>query len=172
MFGAAVVPPALVKDPELFIVGEAPGEQEIKRGKPFVGPSGTMLDLTLKEIGLRRDQVSVSNVALCRPAIPDKQGRDKFDAKSYMVWLKSENARVKRDAKRDKIPFKPVPSPFTCCRPRLLREIAEAEESAKARGFVNGVVISLLGNFAVQALLGKVGIMKQRGSVNVIEKFE
>lgn len=51
----------------LVIIGEAPGEKEDKIGIPFVGPSGQKLNTYLKEIGLKREDVYITNVVKCRP---------------------------------------------------------------------------------------------------------
>lgn len=173
LYGSTVVPPTIKLDGELYILGENPGEREVRRLEGFVGPSGDLLNACLKEIGVPRERVSVSNVLLCRCTVPgEKSNTKKHDTKEFMAWLKRENARVRREAKKNKIGFKPIPSPITCCRPRLLREIEAVDAAARARGFVNGAVIVPLGNFAVQAVLGKSGIIKQRGSVNLLEKIE
>lgn len=56
-----------------MIVGEAPGEQEDRKGEPFVGPAGKLLDNMLAAIGLTRSeapperQVFIANVLKCRP---------------------------------------------------------------------------------------------------------
>ncbi len=52
---------------ELMIIGEAPGAEEDKQGLPFVGPSGHLLDLMLKSIGLTRQDVYISNILPWRP---------------------------------------------------------------------------------------------------------
>lgn len=52
---------------EILFIGEAPGEQEDKRGLPFVGRSGQYLDYLLDKIGLKRSQVFIANVIKCRP---------------------------------------------------------------------------------------------------------
>ncbi|HOK29323.1 MAG: uracil-DNA glycosylase [Dictyoglomi bacterium] len=52
---------------KLLIVGEAPGYYEDKRGLPFVGSAGKLLDKLLEEIGLNRDKVYIANVIKCRP---------------------------------------------------------------------------------------------------------
>lgn len=52
----------------LMVVGEAPGAQEDKTGKAFVGPAGKLLDLLLASIGLSRaTSVYICNVLKCRP---------------------------------------------------------------------------------------------------------
>ena len=45
----------------LMLVGEQPGDKEDLAGKPFVGPAGQMLDRALKEAGVNRDKVYVTN---------------------------------------------------------------------------------------------------------------
>ncbi|WP_433507700.1 UdgX family uracil-DNA binding protein [Pseudonocardia halophobica] len=45
----------------LMLVGEQPGDQEDKAGKPFVGPAGRVLDQALDEAGIARDEVFVTN---------------------------------------------------------------------------------------------------------------
>ncbi|HEX8068145.1 MAG TPA: uracil-DNA glycosylase [Thermoleophilaceae bacterium] len=55
-------------DAELMFVGEAPGAEEDRQGKPFVGRAGKLLDQLLGEIGMeRRRDVFVANVLKCRP---------------------------------------------------------------------------------------------------------
>jgi uracil-DNA glycosylase len=52
---------------EWLIVGEAPGAEEDRRGEPFVGRAGQLLDSMLRAIGLPREQVFIANVLKCRP---------------------------------------------------------------------------------------------------------
>jgi DNA polymerase len=53
---------------EWMFVGEAPGAEEDKRGEPFVGQAGQLLDSMLAAIRLRRgDNVYIANVLKCRP---------------------------------------------------------------------------------------------------------
>ncbi len=51
----------------IMLIGEAPGAQEDRQGKPFVGPSGQLLDHMLKTIGLDRSKVYITNVIYWRP---------------------------------------------------------------------------------------------------------
>jgi len=54
-------------DADLMFVGEAPGFNEDKQGKPFVGQAGKLLDKLLAEIGMTRKEVFIANVLKCRP---------------------------------------------------------------------------------------------------------
>ena len=51
----------------LMFVGEAPGEDEDRRGEPFVGRAGQLLTKIIEAIGLAREQVYIANVIKCRP---------------------------------------------------------------------------------------------------------
>jgi uracil-DNA glycosylase len=46
---------------ELMLVGEQPGDQEDRKGQPFVGPAGGLLDRALAEAGIARDGVYLTN---------------------------------------------------------------------------------------------------------------
>ncbi len=59
----------------LALVGEAPGPQEDRAGVPFVGPSGELLERVLRELGIARDQVWITNVVKVWPT--RRQGRSR-----------------------------------------------------------------------------------------------
>jgi DNA polymerase len=50
-----------------LIIGEAPGAEEDRRGEPFVGRAGKLLDEMLRAIGEARSSVFIANVLKCRP---------------------------------------------------------------------------------------------------------
>ncbi|MBT3262694.1 uracil-DNA glycosylase [Candidatus Woesearchaeota archaeon] len=52
---------------KVLIIGEAPGKKEDESEIPFVGRSGEILNGFLKEIGLTREDVFITNTILCRP---------------------------------------------------------------------------------------------------------
>ncbi len=52
---------------EIMFVGEAPGAEEDRRGEPFVGRAGQLLDKILDAMGLSREQVYITNILKCRP---------------------------------------------------------------------------------------------------------
>ena len=54
-------------DAHIIFIGEAPGENEAKQGKPFCGASGRILDEMMKSIGLERNDVYVTNIVKDRP---------------------------------------------------------------------------------------------------------
>jgi DNA polymerase len=51
----------------LMLVGEAPGAEEDRQGRPFVGPTGQRLDRLIAEAGVDPAQVFVANAVACRP---------------------------------------------------------------------------------------------------------
>lgn len=54
-------------DSEIYFLGEAPGFNEDRLGRPFVGQAGKLLDQLVEGIGLKREQVYISNVVRFRP---------------------------------------------------------------------------------------------------------
>ena len=54
-------------DANWLIIGEAPGAEEDRRGEPFVGRAGKLLDEMLRAIGQSRDSVFIANILKCRP---------------------------------------------------------------------------------------------------------
>ena len=51
----------------VMFVGEGPGFQEDMQGRPFVGPAGQFLTELLASVGLRREDVYITNMVKCRP---------------------------------------------------------------------------------------------------------
>jgi uracil-DNA glycosylase family protein len=85
---------------EAMFVGEQPGDQEDKAGRPFVGPAGKLFDEALEDAGIDRTQVYVTNVV------------------KHFKW----RARGKR-----RIHQKPNWSEIAACRPWLDSELAAVE---------------------------------------------
>lgn len=54
-------------DAKVMLIGEAPGVNEDRQGRPFVGQAGQFLEELLAAAGLRRDEVYICNVLKCRP---------------------------------------------------------------------------------------------------------
>jgi DNA polymerase len=84
----------------LVIVGEGPGENEDKKGEPFVGRAGQLLDECLQECGILRRHVYITNVVRCRPTL-EEAGRlknrapysDEADA-CIRLWLEPTLAAI------------------------------------------------------------------------------
>jgi uracil-DNA glycosylase family 4 len=54
-------------DAEIIFIGEAPGRNEAKTGRPFCGASGKILDELLAHVGINRENVYITNVVKDRP---------------------------------------------------------------------------------------------------------
>jgi uracil-DNA glycosylase len=76
----------------VMLVGEAPGAQEDEQGRPFVGRAGRLLDELLREAGLERDAVYITNVVKARP--PGNRDPRAAEVLHWMPWLEAELALV------------------------------------------------------------------------------
>jgi len=110
----------------VMIVGEAPGRDEDREGKPFVGRAGQLLDLMFRHIGLSR-------------AAPDQA--QALYITNVLPWRPPQNRDPKPDEMAMMLPF-------------LTRHIA----------LVDPDLIIAMGNHSCQALLGRRGITRLRGS--------
>lgn len=80
-----VVPGAGAADARLMIVGEAPGASEDRRGIPFVGASGKLLDEMLVVAKVPRSEVFIGNVVRCRP--PENRNPRVGEIRACAGWL-------------------------------------------------------------------------------------
>lgn len=80
-------------DADLVFVGEAPGAEEDRRGEPFVGRAGQLLDRMIRAIGLQRDQVYIGNVLKCRPPDNRDPGADEAATCSPFLWKQIDAIR-------------------------------------------------------------------------------
>ena len=71
---------------KMMIIGEAPGEQEDKKGLPFVGRSGKLLTQLLEETGIKREKdVFIANIVKCRP--PNNRNPKTTEVKACQEFL-------------------------------------------------------------------------------------
>ncbi len=80
-----VVPGEGPEHAEIMFIGEGPGFQEDRQGRPFVGPAGQLLEDLLSKIGLTRDQVYICNVIKCRP--PNNRDPMSTEIEACKHWL-------------------------------------------------------------------------------------
>ncbi len=87
-------------DARMMMVGEQPGDQEDLAGRPFVGPAGQLLDRAIKEAGIDRSTVYVTNAV--KHFKFEARGRRRIHAKPDLVeiracnvWLEEERRAVK-----------------------------------------------------------------------------
>ena len=91
------------KDADILIVGEAPGKQEVRQGKPFVGRSGKLLTKLLAKAGILRSMCRITNVVKERPKnnsikqfidLSKKQPRVTKAGQSYLDSFRREVAQL------------------------------------------------------------------------------
>lgn len=124
---------------KVCLVGEAPGDQEVKEGRPFVGGAGRVLDGMLQEAGLRREECYITNILTEQPcpSAATSTGRNAFES-MY----------------EDKAKKKPLPRLWDEAN-RLWAELQDVRPN----------IVVALGNEPLRWLTGKYGIKDWRGSV-------
>lgn len=78
---------------KVMFIGEAPGQREDELGRPFVGAAGQFLEELLGTIGLKRDDVYITNVVKFRP--PGNRDPTPEEKEQCMPWLMLEIAIIK-----------------------------------------------------------------------------
>jgi uracil-DNA glycosylase family 4 len=76
------------QDAEVVFIGEAPGKNEDLQGKPFVGAAGKFLDEMLEMIGLKREDVYITNIVKYRP--PNNRDPHPEEKKAFLPYLQSQ----------------------------------------------------------------------------------
>lgn len=72
-------------DADILLIGEAPGKNEDLKGEPFVGAAGKFLETMLGEIGMRREDIYITNVVKYRP--PDNRDPTPEEIDDCAEWL-------------------------------------------------------------------------------------
>jgi len=80
-------------DADWLFVGEAPGAEEDRRGEPFVGRAGQLLDQMLAAIGQSRDSVFIANILKCRP--PNNRDPKPDEAAACRDYLEQQIALIR-----------------------------------------------------------------------------
>ena len=76
----------------LMFVGEAPGADEDRLGRPFVGAAGQLLDKMIGAMGLARDQVFIANTLKCRP--PGNRDPQEQEVAACLPYLQAQIALI------------------------------------------------------------------------------
>jgi len=84
----------------ILMVGEQPGDEEDRTGRPFVGPAGKLLDRTLDEVGIDRGRVYVTNAVKhfkfeLRGKRRLHKSPDRSEQRACRPWLLAEIDRLK-----------------------------------------------------------------------------
>ncbi len=78
---------------DIMLVAEAPGGQEDQQGLPFVGRSGEILDGLLRDCGLRREDIYITNIIKCHP--PGNREPKEEEKAACFPYLKYETYLLK-----------------------------------------------------------------------------
>ena len=78
---------------DIMLIAEAPGAQEDQQGMPFVGRSGEMLDRLLRDCGLSREEIYITNILKCHP--PDNRDPKETEKNACFAYLKYETFLLK-----------------------------------------------------------------------------
>lgn len=145
----------------IMIVGEAPGEEEERYGKPFIGYSGKLLDEMLASVGIARGEAFVTNVCRSRPP-----GNDI----SLFLWdgiYKPPRGGKPTKAEEHLRKFGFDPTTYSVLRDRSVHPLVFEgfQTLVKEISSVKPNIILALGNTALWALTGIWGISKWRGSM-------
>jgi DNA polymerase len=136
------------KRPLMALIGEAPGADEIKLGRPFVGKAGQLLDRALAAVGIDRDRCLIANVFRYRP--PENKVGHFFASRRRAL---AENDPIDENWGKLGAEY---------CRARFAGEIAAL--SAELKKSAPPVIVAL-GRTPLWALTGLNGITALRGEV-------
>lgn len=75
---------------KIFICGQAPGVEEDKLGKPFVGKAGKLLDKLLKIAGIKREKTFITSPLKCLPQPPVNRKPKKEEIEACLPYLKRQ----------------------------------------------------------------------------------
>lgn len=78
---------------DLMFIGEGPGAEEDRLGRPFVGRSGDLLTRMIHAIGLERSEVYIANIVKCRP--PGNRNPELTEANACLPFLRQQVALVR-----------------------------------------------------------------------------
>lgn len=80
-------------DADIVFIGEAPGKQEDEQGKPFVGASGKFLNEMLEMIGLKREDIYITNIVKYRP--PNNRDPLPEEKSAFLPYLHQQLETIK-----------------------------------------------------------------------------
>ena len=83
------------EDARILLIGEGPGFNEDRTGRPFVGASGKFLGQLLGLAGLRREDVFITNIVKCRP--PNNRDPRPDEIEACRKWLDTQIQLINPD---------------------------------------------------------------------------
>ena len=76
------------KNAKIMFIGEGPGADEDSQGIPFVGKAGQLMNKAFEGIGIKREDVYITNIVKCRP--PQNRNPEKEEAQSCKEYLDTQ----------------------------------------------------------------------------------
>ena len=76
------------KNAKIMFIGEGPGADEDSQGIPFVGKAGQLMNKAFEGIGIKREDVYITNIVKCRP--PQNRNPEKEEAQSCKEYLDAQ----------------------------------------------------------------------------------
>lgn len=80
---------------QVVFIGEAPGKKEDETGVPFVGAAGKFLDEMLSSVGMKREDIYITNIVKYRP--PNNRDPETEEKDACRAWLHAELAAINPD---------------------------------------------------------------------------
>lgn len=78
---------------DLMLIGEGPGADEDRTGRPFVGRAGQLLEKGLRALDVEREEVYIANIVKCRP--PNNRVPETAEAEACIGWLRNQVALIR-----------------------------------------------------------------------------
>lgn len=73
---------------DVMFIGEGPGADEDRQGKPFVGKAGQLMNKAFQALEISREKIYITNIVKCRP--PNNRVPEQEEAKACMDYLRSQ----------------------------------------------------------------------------------
>lgn len=78
---------------EIMMIGEGPGSDEDKTGRPFIGRAGQLLSSVLQDLGIKREDIYITNIIKCRP--PQNRNPEEEEMDSCINYLRNQVILIK-----------------------------------------------------------------------------
>ena len=76
------------KKTKIMFIGEGPGADEDEKGIPFVGKAGQLMDKAFAGVGIKREEIYITNIVKCRP--PENRNPEKEEAQACKKYLDAQ----------------------------------------------------------------------------------
>lgn len=142
-------------DAAVMLVGEGPGFNEDKQGRPFVGAAGKFLNDLLAEAGLNREEVFITNIVKHRPPNNRDPSTDEVDA--CFPWLDQQLALIKPRIV------------MTLGRFAMERFLTEAERGGRGISKIHGQVFEKDGRYIIPLFHPAAALHQERWRPDLIQ---